>query len=227
MKAVILSAGYGSRIGAPVPKSLIKFSNGQCLLDYQLAALTQHIPIHDIYIVVGFKKELVMEAAPRCNFLYNDRFDTTNTAKSLLVAMERIDDDIIWMNGDVFFETEVLERVVEKKDNLIVVNSAPVSDEEVCYTTDEQGAVVRLAKQLSTAEGEALGINRVCKHSRLALAELCQTVNEKDYFERAIELGIEQSRLAFRTLKVDGYFVKEMDFKEDYERIDSFLNDSE
>lgn len=225
MKVVILLAGYGSRLRASEPKSLVKFRNGRSILDYQLEALAQLVPVQDIYMVVGFKKELIMEAAPRCTFVYNERFDRTNTAKSLLLALARIDDDVLWLNGDVFFDSDVITPVAQASDNRILVNRARVADEEVCYTLDAAGRVKRLAKGLeAVAAGEALGINVVRRADRAAFVSLLDEVGDQDYFERAIELGIERGMFEFRPMDVGQGFVKEMDFQGDYDLIDRHLS---
>ena len=223
MKAVILSAGFGSRLQAPLPKSLVRFSSGKCLLDYQLEGLKNLVPLQDIFIVVGFKKELIMPAAPSCSFLPNDLFDRTNTAKSLALALGQLDDDVMWMNGDVYAEPDILERVVTAQGNVILADRAHVADEEVCYTTNGNGQVVRLAKKLSNAEGEALGINKVQRKDVKALTELLLEVNDTDYFERGIELGIERGRFSFGIADSGGQFVKEMDFQADLDVIEAYL----
>ena len=58
MKALILAAGFGSRLKhktKSVPKSLVKL-NKKPILYYQLKILEKNL-ITDIYIVVGYKKE--------------------------------------------------------------------------------------------------------------------------------------------------------------------------
>jgi choline kinase len=225
MKVVMLLAGYGSRLQSSEPKCLVRFRNNRTLLDYQLEALTQLVRIDNIYMVVGFKKELIMEAAPLCTFVYNARFDQTNTAKSLLLAMDRLDDDILWLNGDVFFDYPIITSIASASENFILVNNARVFDEEVCYTEDTLGRIVRLAKGLgASADGEAVGINLIRRSDRASLVNLLKEVDNQDYFERAIELGIERKLLEFRPLNVGQQFVKEMDFTEDYDRINEFLS---
>lgn len=228
MKVVILLAGYGSRLRGSEPKSLVKFRNGHSILDYQLEALTQFVSLQNIYMVVGFKKELIMESAPRCTFVYNERFDRTNTAKSLLLALARIDDDVLWLNGDVFFDTDVITSIAVANENLILVNHASVADEEVCYTLDGAGRVQRLTKGLgAVATGEAVGINLVRRTDRAALVSLLDEVGDQDYFERAIELGIERGLFEFRPMDVGQRFVQEMDFQSDYDLIDQYLSAGE
>ena len=60
MKAIILSAGQGSRLGHLVddrPKCLIDF-NGRTLLDRQLDTLEAN-GVHEVVVVTGFHDELV------------------------------------------------------------------------------------------------------------------------------------------------------------------------
>lgn len=186
MRAVILAAGFGSRLRAAVPKCLIRFSSGRCLLDYQLAELSRVMEPHRVHIVVGFRKELVLDAAPGCTFVYNERFDRTNTARSLLRAVERLDDDVLWMNGDVYADPGMITRVAAAEGNVVLADTARVADEEVCYTTGADGTIRRLAKGLAGAEGEALGINKVTRAALPALAAELRRVADQDYFEAAM-----------------------------------------
>jgi choline kinase len=43
-----------------------------------------------INLVVGFKKDLIMESFPNLTYVYNQYFDQTNTAKSLLKAIKKL-----------------------------------------------------------------------------------------------------------------------------------------
>ena len=66
MKAIILSAGQGSRLGHLVddrPKCLIEFS-GRTLLDRQLDTLEAN-GVHEVVVVTGFHDELVNQAIAR------------------------------------------------------------------------------------------------------------------------------------------------------------------
>ena len=65
-KAIILSAGQGSRLGHLVderPKCLIDF-NGRTLLDRQLDTLEAN-GVHEAVVVTGFHDDLVEEALAR------------------------------------------------------------------------------------------------------------------------------------------------------------------
>ena len=52
MKAVILAAGIGSRLGKPYPKSLAELSTGETIMERQITALSNYIGSDNIIIVV-------------------------------------------------------------------------------------------------------------------------------------------------------------------------------
>src|SRR6056297_2461183 len=100
MKAVLLAAGVGSRLGRPFPKSLVKLPGGERILGRQIRILREK-GIRQIFVAVGFKMDLIMEEFPNVYYRYNPFYYITNTSKSLLCILEDLDDDVIWLNGDV------------------------------------------------------------------------------------------------------------------------------
>ena len=116
MNAIILAAGKGSRLGMPHPKCLTKLKTGESILERQIKALSKHINKKNINIVVGFQKELIMDQFPECNFIINDEYNDTNTSKSLLCALkQKNNSDIIWLNGDVVFDSKILAPIIKSK----------------------------------------------------------------------------------------------------------------
>ena len=114
MKIVILAAGIGSRLGSPLPKPLTLLKNNQSILGQQIKNLSEYFSIHDINVVVGFKKDLIMEAFPELTYIYNQNFDQTNTSKSLLKALIKYSDQgVLWLNGDVVFDPKILEKIIK------------------------------------------------------------------------------------------------------------------
>ena len=108
MKAVILAAGMGTRIADTIPKPLIPLKNEETIFDFQIENLTKYISLNDILVVVGYKKELLMEKYPDLMYVYNHKYAQTNTGKSLLLALKKFDDDVLWLNGDVFFDERIM-----------------------------------------------------------------------------------------------------------------------
>ena len=86
MKAVILAAGAGRRLGKQMPKSLIRLANGKTILEHQLDGLLSLFQPQNITVVVGFKKEQIIQAFPNLTYIENPDYRTTSTAKSLQIA---------------------------------------------------------------------------------------------------------------------------------------------
>jgi choline kinase len=173
-------------------------------------------------IVVGFKLEAIIERFPEATFVYNEFYDQTNTAKSLLKALRASNDGgALWLNGDVVFDPEVLTRVlplIQADQSFVVVNTSKVSDEEVKYTLTPEGLIGQLSKQVSGGLGEAVGINFVSSSDKQMLIKRLTEVGDQDYFERGIEIGIESDGLRFQAVDISDLYAVEVDFAEDLER---------
>lgn len=94
-RAVILAAGYGSRMmpaTADCPKPMVKV-NGIRIIDTLLDALIS-VGIQDITIVRGYKKESfnkLLDKYPFLKFLDNDVYDKTNNISSIILALDKLD----------------------------------------------------------------------------------------------------------------------------------------
>ena len=104
MYVIILAAGRGSRLGGAVPKALAEVGPGLTLLGNQVKVLGRLVGKHRICVVVGHEAAQVVAAQPELMYVHNTRYATTNTAKSLLCALPKFDDDVMWINGDLYFE---------------------------------------------------------------------------------------------------------------------------
>ena len=219
----ILAAGMGTRLGKPWPKPLTPLNDGRTIMEQQMSNIASAFgDAARVSVVVGFKMEMIMEAHPRAVFIYNELFDQTNTSKSLLRALRAsCDGGVLWMNGDVVFDANVLERVqplIQKDQSFICVNTSKVAEEEVKYTVDNQGNIKELSKKVVNALGEAVGINFVAAKDKNALIKRLEEVDDNDYFERGIEVSIEKDRASFIPVDISDLFAVEVDFPEDLER---------
>ena len=225
VQAVVLAAGLGTRLGRPLPKSQTRLRDGRTIMRQQLdnlhAALGTDVRIA---VVVGFKATVVMEAHPDLRFAYNEVFDSTNTSKSLLRALETSHaGGVLWMNGDVVFDPRVLQHVqpwLDRDESFVCVNTEAVGDEEVKYTVDDEGFVRDLSKTVTGGLGEAVGINYVSAADKAVLVEELRACADTDYFERGLETAIAGRGLRVVPVDVSKYDVVEVDFEEDLQRAD-------
>lgn len=224
---VVLAAGFGRRLGGTVPKALVELVDGRTILRQQLDNLRAVLPEPAVHVVVGHKAHLVLEAQPDVLFVYNDAFEVTNTAKSLLRALELCPDgDVLWLNGDVVFHPEVLTRLVEVGStgtSCVAVDRSSVGAEEVKYALDADGWVGELSKEVARPVGEAVGLNHVAAADRPALAARLRQAADDDYFERAVELTIEHDGARWRPVDVTDLYAVEIDFPEDLVRANALL----
>ena len=225
---VILAAGMGSRLGRSLPKPLTELIDGRSIMQQQFDNI-HHAFGKDaiVSIVVGYKLEHIVEAFPAATFVYNEQYDQTNTSKSLMRALRASKDGgVLWMNGDVVFDPEALIRaasMVARDQSFVSVNTAKVSDEEVKYTVDADGFIDELSKTVKGGLGEAVGINYVGRNDKATLVRHLSRVADQDYFERGIELAIQQDKLRFEPVDISDLYAVEIDFAEDLERANLFV----
>jgi choline kinase len=218
MKIIILAAGIGSRLGNPFPKPLTPLKGGKSIMERQIDNLSTHFSVHDISVVVGFKKDLIMERFPDLTYIYNQFFDATNTSKSLLKALKKYQqEDVLWLNGDVIFDAElfsVLKEEIDVENSFVSVNTSRVAEEEVKYTL-KNGFIDKLSKQVQDGLGEAVGINYISKKDMPVLVKHLEKCGDHDYFERGIETAIQEDDLKVKAVDISDFRCMEVDFEED------------
>lgn len=220
MKIIILAAGIGSRLGNPFPKPLTPLNDGKSIMYKQLDAISKHFDINSVSIVVGFKKDLIMERFPDVSYVYNPFFDRTNTSKSLLKALRKNKkESILWLNGDVVFDENLFEDLkpeIDANNSFISVNTSRVADEEVKYTL-KNGYVHELSKNVKNGLGEAVGINFIASDDINTFIDKLEICEDQDYFEKGLELAIQAENLKIKAVDISKYNCIEVDFKEDLE----------
>ncbi|RTE53230.1 phosphocholine cytidylyltransferase family protein [Arenibacter aquaticus] len=226
MKIVILAAGIGSRLGNPFPKPLTPLKNGKCIMEMQVDNLDETFNIDDINVVVGFKKNLIMERFPELTYIYNPFFDQTNTSKSLLKALRKNrDKSVLWLNGDVVFDAgllSVLKPFIDKKESFVAVNTSKVAEEEVKYTL-QGGFIDQLSKTVKNGLGEAVGINFISSKDIKSFIHRLEECDDNDYFEKGLELAIKKDGLKISAVDISEYDCMEVDFKEDLENANNLF----
>lgn len=228
MKIVILAAGIGSRLGNPLPKPLTILNSGKSIMQQQVDNLSAYFDADDINVVVGFKKELIMENFPNLTFIYNPNFDTTNTSKSLVRALRKYKStSVLWLNGDVVFDSEILGRLkpyIDKNQSFVCVNNSAVADEEVKYNLDSDSFIREISKKVKDAKGEAVGINFISSNDIKLFISRLEECADNDYFERGLELAIEKDKIKVLPVNISDHRCIEVDFREDLDNANKLFN---
>jgi choline kinase len=228
IQVVILAAGLGTRLGKPHPKPLTPLSSGESIMRRAVNSLRGAYG-DEVFVtaVVGFKLDLVIEAMPDISFAYNEVYDSTNTSKSLLKALQLSQPGgVLWLNGDVVFDRRVLGLIHDKivaGHSFVCVNTASVAEEEVKYTLDGDGYIHELSKSVVGGLGEAVGINYISGDDKAALIVRLEEADDHDYFERGLELAIERDGLRIEAVDISQFQVVEVDFEDDLSRANSFV----
>jgi len=228
MKAIILAAGVGKRIRSVTddPKCLLNI-NEKTLIQRYLETF-EDLNIRDVRVVIGYKKERIKESLRKISFSGEIEFVENKgyekgSILSLWEGIKDIMDDIILMDADVYFEREVLRRLIESpfKNCLIIDTTSESRGEEVMagVRDDKIMALERGLKADFDLIGEWVGFIKISKSGVEILKEIVKEVIEKtnyrDYEEILPQLF---ERVEFNYELVDGLKWVEIDFKEDVER---------
>jgi CDP-glycerol glycerophosphotransferase len=223
LQVVILAAGMGTRLGMPMPKPLTPLADGSSILGRQLDALHTVLgPGARVTVVVGFRSDMIMAAFPDVRYVYNERYETTNTSKSLLKALRASHDGgVLWLNGDVVFDPGLLATIVPliaADRTFVCVNTQRVGDEEVKYTVCADGYVDALSKQIVGGLGEAIGVNFISAADKTVLVRRLDECRDQDYFERGLEVAIVADGMRVEAVDISAHFAIEVDFTDDLAR---------
>ena len=185
MKALILAAGFGSRL-MPLtedkPKCMVEYK-GKKLIDYELNALKE-AEIYDIAVVGGYKfdvlKQYLSKNYPLIRLYENKNYATTNMVQTFFCAREFLQNcidekkDLIISYADIIYSSKIVSRLKQTKNELdIVVDKAWLElwkrrFEDVLADAEslilQNGKIKELGKKpksLNEIEGQYLGLFKV------------------------------------------------------------------
>src|SRR3982750_205516 len=169
MKAIILSAGQGSRLGHLVderPKCLIDF-NGRTLLDRQLDTLEAN-GVSEAVVVTGFHDDRVEEAlarrsaGPKVRTIFNPFYKVADNTGSLFMAREELSGDCLVWNGDTLVSTALMRRVVgnDRPGICVTIDRKDSYDEDDMKVVEQAGRLKAIGKRLdlATVNAESIGL---------------------------------------------------------------------
>lgn len=124
MKAIILSAGEGSRmrpLTLTKPKTMLPVA-GKPIIQYNIESLRDN-GINDILIIVRYKEEMVKDFFKDgkdfgVNITYKTQKDFLGTANAISYGEDYIEDSIVVLNGDIIVDSEIIREIINKFNDL-------------------------------------------------------------------------------------------------------------
>jgi choline kinase len=224
MRAILLAAGRGRRLGQDLPKCLLSIE-GKTLLERHVEILAQ-AGITGLTIVVGYQKETIVEAVAniatplKIELIENPRF-VHGSIVSLQVAAERLAHGGIWMDADVLYPVGLMRRLVESSHACCVLadGRSEETGEEMMIGT-RGGRVMKIARRVGKDwdfAGESVGFAKVGPEGgrvmkRLLDEEVAAGRIDQEY-EAAMDRAFGETHFGFE--RVDDFAWTEIDFEED------------
>lgn len=148
--AILLAAGKGSRlmpITNSIPKPMVRVTD-KTIIENALLNL-ECIGIKEVYIVTGYLSEILQANVGskyrglNIHYIKNEVYDSTNSMYSLYLGIEAASNkDIIVLEGDVFFELDVLRHLPYAP--MVWVADSSIKDLDGCYLKCFKDKVVQI-----------------------------------------------------------------------------------
>lgn len=191
LTALILAAGYGSRISDVTtdPKSLLTV-NEKTLMQWHFNSL-KAVGIKDVVVVTGYKREVLEDYLGRFSnefnitFAVNDDYRVKGNTYSFFYGLEKVESDFLLFDADLIYDTEILKAYVNDTNaNSILVGESSIDDIECAKAMIDQNGFVRMTidkravsaeeRQKYTFAGEAIGILKFSKSYRDDMFNECK-----------------------------------------------------
>lgn len=182
LRAVVLAAGRGVRMGGRKPKTLIPVGDHQPLLHYILAGL-RTAGVDDLLVVTGFEPGQIQgfvdeHWSGETTYVFNARFASWGNFHSVRVALDQSPGmDVLFVNSDVIVHPDVYSRVAAASGDLVLAvqkRQQHLLNEEDMRVKLRNDRVEAIGKDLSRGKshGEFAGVSLVRPTAARVYADL-------------------------------------------------------
>ncbi len=224
MRALILAAGRGTRMGAAaggLPKCLLPIG-GRPLILHQLDALAE-AGVGSPLIVVGYRADAVERTVGgRAETLLNPRFATTNSLYSFLLAGGRLDGPFLLLHGDMLFGPELVRALLRAGEDALAYDSSSGRDPEDMKVSVADGRLADISKEIPRGRisGQSVGMLHLGWRSAEAVlreaGRIAAAGGEGSYWAAALRAVV--PRVPLKAVDVAGTPWIEIDTPDDLER---------
>lgn len=235
MRALILAAGLGYRLGEGLPpKALLRFGD-RSLLHRHLEILNA-CGVCEVVVGVGYRADLVVEELAQLGpdlpvrVVHNDEYDKGN----ILTLWKMREDlvrggDVIVMDADVLYDHRLMQRLLGSRHaNCFLLDRDVDAEEEPVKICVRDGRMVDLSKQVAAGleydyHGESVGFFRLSEAMAAVLHGTLQEFVVRNHtgvlYEEALRTILrKQTGLSFGFEDITGLPWTEIDFPADVQR---------
>ena len=176
MRAIIIGAGRGSRLGhetREIPKTLVEVM-GRPMLDWVLEALAEAgFTRKDVVFVCGYAEDVIRERYPEFTYVRNADWANNNILLSLLCAREQLKDGFVSTYADIVYEGAVVKKLVDASGNIVLGcdtawrrrylhrSQHPETDAEKLIADGKRVIEISRHIQSERASGEFIGVMKL------------------------------------------------------------------
>lgn len=227
MRAVLLCAGRGRRLGSAEPKCLISIAD-KTLLERHIHNLSE-AGVDKLTIVTGFEAKRIEakleELRPKLpvDLVHNDRF-VHGSIVSLWCAMDKLAQGGIWMDADVLYPAALMKKLVQSKhENCVLLDPKSEESGEEMMVGVKAGRCVKIARKVGEGwdmRGETVGFAKVGKQGASAMKKHLDEEVSAGRLDQEYEAAMDKAfaDVPFGFERVDEFAWTEIDFEEDVEK---------
>jgi len=230
MKAIIMAAGVGRRLhklNMNKPKCLI--TAGTETLIRRSVNLLNSKGISDITVIVGYKADLIRnELNNDVRYFENPYFETTNSIQSLWYSRDILEENILLLNGDLYYEHSILDYAINQTNEVVMLADSTRID-NADYRFGFIGNQINLfGKDLTNQETDAeyVGIVRIdkgfIKTFKHALNKMIADGKSNMWWEDVLYSFISK-QVPIHFFDVAGTFWTEVDTLQDYNYLQNWI----
>jgi len=233
LKAVILAAGIGSRLGnltKDKPKCMLPIIGDKLLIDYQIEKLKEHgIHEKDIFVIGGYQFNMLKRYLSKrnVNVIFNPKFKEWNNIYSFFLINDisaiTNNDNFLLLNSDTLFHKDILKYLVGcPKSNCVVLDVYKKLGKEEMKVLVKGEKIVRFGKDIpeSLATGEYIGLAKFKKSELILLFDtinkLIKTGKTNIWYEIAFNYVLDKINVGYIDTQAKPWI--EIDTVEDYEK---------
>ena len=190
MKAIILSAGYASRLGdltKELPKSLVNI-NGKSIIQRQIETFRNN-GVKEIIVIVGPNKEKFQ--LKDVEYVIDKNFHEHEQLGSLMTASKHFQNDLVISFGDVIVDNNIMKQIIESTYDIGIAidlkweknyeNRTEHPKSEADLVLIKSNKLTKIKKNLDSIEnyqlGEFLGIIKLSNIGSKKILDLFNTLN--------------------------------------------------